>query len=146
MSRTARDAVISIESAPAESVRAAVLNGLRAFNRLHAPAPGFEPLVLAARENDHLVGGLVGETGWEWLHVELLWVAETFRRRGIGFQLLETAECEARRRGARHVFLDTFEFQARDFYERQGYVVFGIQEDYPPGHTRFFMRRDLNPE
>ena len=138
--------VISIEAAPAEAVRAAVLNGLRTFNRLHAPAPGFEPLVLAARDNDQLVGGMVGETGWEWLHVELLWVAETFRRRGIGLQLLRTAEREAWRRGARHAFLDTFEFQAREFYERQGYVVFGIQENYPPGHTRFFMRRDLTAE
>jgi len=142
---------ISIEPGPAEAVRAVVLDGLRAFNRLHAPAPGFAPLVIAAREhggetrapNDEIIGGLVGETGWEWLHVELLWVAEAYRRQGIGLQLLEAAEREAWRRGARRVFLDTFEFHARAFYERRGYVVFGVQENYPPGHVRFFMRRDL---
>src|SRR5688572_3054418 len=136
---------ISLEPDPAESVRAIVLDGLRAFNRLHAPAPGFAALVLAARERDEIIGGLIGETGWEWLHVDLLWVAEPYRRHGIGLQLLAAAEREAWRRGARHVFLDTFEFQARGFYERQGYVIFGVQENYPPGHVRFYLRRDLTP-
>jgi GNAT superfamily N-acetyltransferase len=120
-----------------------VLDGLRAFNRLHAPPPGFAPLVLGAREHDVIIGGLVGEIGWEWLHVDLLWVADRHRRRGIGLQLLKAAEREAQQRGARRVFLDTLDFHARGFYERQGYAIFGVQEDYPPGHTRFFMRRDL---
>ena len=144
MSNPAPHPTISIEPDPAESVRAVVLSGLREYNRLHAPAPRFQPLVLAAREGDRIIGGLVGEIGWQWLHVDLLWVAESYRRQGIGLQLLKTAEGEARRRGARHVFLDTFEFQARGFYEQQGYVVFGKQEDYPPGHTRFYMRRDMS--
>lgn len=136
---------ITMEAEPADAVRGRVLEGLRAFNRLHAPAPGFAPLVIAARQQDELIGGLVGETGWQWLHVELLWVAEPHRRRGIGLKLLNAAEQEAWRRGARHVFLDTFDFQARTFYERQGYVIFGVQEDYPPGHSRFYLRRDLPP-
>jgi GNAT superfamily N-acetyltransferase len=136
---------ISIEPEPAETVRALVLNGLRAFNRQHAPPPGFAPLVLAARAGNEIIGGLVGETGWEWLHVELLWVSEPHRRQGVGLELLQAAEREAWQRGARHVFLDTLEFQARTFYERHGYVIFGIQENYPPGHTRFYLRRDLTP-
>jgi GNAT superfamily N-acetyltransferase len=134
---------ITVEAEPAETVHAVVHNGLREYNRLHAPAPGFQPLVLAAREGDQVIGGLVGETGWEWLHVELLWVIEPRRGHGIGRQLLAAAEREASHRGARYAYLDTFDFQARSFYERQGYVVFGIQEDYPPGHRRFYMRREL---
>lgn len=136
---------IMIELASADSVRAVVIQGLREYNRLHAPPPGFQSLVIAARERDRVIGGLVGETGWEWLHIELLWVAESFRRRGIGLRLLKAAEAEAWRRGARRVHLDTFEFQAPGFYESEGYVVFGIQEDYPPGHTRFYLRKDLTP-
>jgi ribosomal protein S18 acetylase RimI-like enzyme len=140
---TSAHATISIEPEPAESVRALVLNGLRQFNRLHAAAPGFEALVLAARMDGEVVGGLVGETGWQWLYVDLLWVAEAHRHLGIGSELLHAAEAEASRRSAQHVYLDTFDFQARSFYERHGYIVFGIQEDYPPGHTRYYMRRDL---
>jgi GNAT superfamily N-acetyltransferase len=135
---------IALEPAPAEPVRSVVLNGLRAFNRQHAPAPGFEPLVLGARANDRVVGGLVGETGWQWLYVDLLWVDETYRRKRIGRRLLEAGEAEARRRGCQHVYLDTFDFQARAFYERLGYVVFGVLDDYPPGHQRFFLRRDFS--
>lgn len=90
-----------------------------------------------------LVGGLTGETGWKWLFVDLLWIAETHRGRGLGARLLRSAEAEAVRRGALHVYLDTFDFQARPFYERQGYELFGTLEDYPPGHCRFFLRKDL---
>ena len=43
----------------------------------------------------------------------------------------------------RHVDLDTFDFQAKPFYEREGSSVFGVLEDYPPRHTRYFMRKDL---
>jgi len=61
----------------------------------------------------------------------------------VGRALLRAAEREATGRGCRHVYLDTFDYQARPFYEREGYTVFGVQEDYPPGHRRFFMQKAL---
>jgi GNAT superfamily N-acetyltransferase len=126
-----------------EQVRHFVLTHLRAFNRERAEQPEFEAFSLGVRDGEALVGGLVGEIGWKWLFVELLWIAESHRGRGLGGRVLQTAEAEAIRRGARHVYLDTFDFQARPFYERQGYEVFGVLEDYPPGHRRFFLRKDL---
>ena len=135
---------ITLEPEPSDGVREAVLAGLRAFNRRHAEAPGFEPLVISARDSSGaIIGGLVGLTGWSWLHVDLLWVDDRHRGMGVGTDLLRAAEREAASRGVRHVDLDTFDFQARPFYEREGYSVFGILEDYPPGHTRYFMRKDL---
>ena len=55
------------------------------------------------------------------------------------------AEAEAIRRGCLGAWLDTFSFQARGFYERLGYAVFGALADYPPGHDRFFMQKPLVP-
>ena len=62
---------------------------------------------------------------------------------GLGSSLLATAEHEARLRGCRGAWLDTFEFQARGFYERAGYVVFGEIPDYPPGSARYFLKKAL---
>jgi GNAT superfamily N-acetyltransferase len=135
---------LETEIASADATRTTAFNGLRAYNRLHAVAPGFLPLILGARTpDDTIIGGLVGETGWEWLHVDLLWVAESHRRHGVGRELLRRAEAEAARRGCRHAYLDTFDFQARPFYEREGYTVFGVQDDFPPGHHRFYLEKSL---
>jgi hypothetical protein len=56
---------------------------------------------------------------------------------------METTEIEARRRGCRNAYLDTFSYQAPQFYERLGYVAFGTLQDYPPGHQRVFMNKQL---
>lgn len=134
---------ITESSAEHDHVRGFVLESLRAFNRRRAEPPAFQPLSLGLHDGDDLVGGLVGEIGWSWLFVELLWVSDAYRGRGLGRALLDAAEREAARRGARHVYLDTLDFQARPFYERQGYEVFAVLDDYPPGHQRFFLRKDL---
>ena len=62
----------------------------------------------------------------------------------MGRRLLRAAEREAAERGCAHAYLDTFDFQARPFYERLGYAVFGVQEGFPPGHVRYFLRRALD--
>jgi hypothetical protein len=46
-----------------------------------------------------------------------------------------------RARGCIGSFLDTFSFQARPFYEKQGYTVFGRIENFPKGHTRFLLSK-----
>ncbi|MBN1956240.1 MAG: GNAT family N-acetyltransferase, partial [Anaerolineae bacterium] len=63
--------------------------------------------------------------------------------RGHGHRLLTAVEDEARRRGAKYAHLDTFSFQAPDFYEQHGYRVFGELEDFPPGHRRYYFTKRL---
>jgi ribosomal protein S18 acetylase RimI-like enzyme len=135
---------ITVENELSPNIHDVVLNGLRRFNRQHAQPPGFQPLTVSARDDDGtVVGGLVGETGWQWLHVDLLWVADDFRGRGVGRALLRAAEDAARERKCQFVYLDTLEFQALGFYEREGYSTFGVQEDYPPGSRRYYLRKTL---
>lgn len=75
------------------------------------------------------------------LHVDLLFLPESLRRDGIGRRLMNDAEGEAIRRGCRGAWLDTYSFQARGFYERLGYTTFGTIDDYPPGHSRIFLKK-----
>lgn len=93
--------------------------------------------------DEEIVGGVIGATHWDWLHVDLMWVKEELRGRGFGHRLLGLAEEEARRRGAKNSYLDTFSFQAPGFYERYGYRVFGTLHDFPRGHQRFYLTKQL---
>ena len=68
---------------------------------------------------------------------------EQARRQQLGRRLVTAMEAEATRRGCHSAYLDTFSYQARPFYEKLGYEVFGTLENYPPGHQRFYMRRCL---
>jgi GNAT superfamily N-acetyltransferase len=77
------------------------------------------------------------------LHIGILWVHESLREHGYGRQLMAIAEREALARGCGSAFLDTFSFQALPFYARLGYEVFGELAEYPPGHTRYFLRKSL---
>ncbi|OPZ82233.1 MAG: putative acetyltransferase [bacterium ADurb.Bin425] len=104
-----------------------------------------QPLVLAllGAETAGYMGGLIGETLWGYLHVRLLAVDQSLRGRGFGRQLMESAHAEALQRGCHGVYLDTFSFQAPDFYQKLGYEIYGRLDDFPKGHCRYFLRRSL---
>jgi len=70
-------------------------------------------------------------------------VEDAARGQGLGRRLIGLAEDEARRRGCRHAYLDTTSFQARPFYEKLGYRLWGQLEDFPQGHTRYFLQKAL---
>ena len=129
---------------PEESAWGIIGRGLSHYNKQQAGENNFQRLCLALQASDQeIVGGVLGELYWEWFHLDLLWVKEELRGHGYGRQLLMRAEDEARQRGAKNVFLDTFSFQAPDFYKQYGYRVFGELPDCPPGHQRYFLPKPL---
>jgi len=136
--------VCQIETGAREEDVRAVQDGLREYNLRFAPADGYQPLTIFLRGPDgSVVGGLLGETYWGWLHVDRLWIGEAYRRGGYGRQLLQMAEAEARRRGCAYAHLDTMSFQAPDFYFKNGYTVYGELADLPTGHKRIFLMKKL---
>lgn len=138
--------VITLERPAPEEDVGTVVRGLVDFNDAHAEPEGWARLTLFLRDASGTPhGGLLGSTQWQWLHVSHLWVDAALRGRGYGRELLLRAEEEATARGCLHAHLDTFSFQARGFYERLGYDVFGMLEDYPPEHTRYFLQKRLKP-
>lgn len=83
---------------------------------------------------DDLGGLAAGISGWTWgvaAGIGMTWVREASRGDGLGAQLLEEFEAEARRRGVQHVFVTSFTFQAPQFYERSGYVEFARWDAVP---------------
>ena len=90
-----------------------------------------------------MIGGLLGGTYWGWLHVDILWLDDSLRRQGYGSKLLAKAEDEGRRRGCQNAHLDTMSFQALEFYEKNGYTVWGTLEGIPEGHDRIYLRKAL---
>lgn len=137
---------ITIEDSASPEDIAAVHEGLYEYNISMAGDAQFRLLRIFVRDDDgNIVGGLLGESFWGWLHIDILWVDERLRGEGYGARLIAAAEAEALRRGCKHCLLDTFSFQARPFYEKLGYQVFGVLDDYPGEHERIFLRKTLSP-
>ncbi len=80
---------------------------------------------------------------WNCLYVDVLWVKEQFRKEGYGSILLSEVEKIAKEKGCNLIHLDTFDFQAKDFYRKHGYEVFGILEDCPMDHNRYYMKKKI---
>lgn len=121
-----------------------IVQQLLKFNSQCAGEGNFKHLTIFLRDLDeNLVGGLIGSTYWQWLYVDVLWIDESCRGEGYGGSLLAAAEQEAARRGCQYAYLDTFSFQAPEFYQKYGYVIFGELPDFPQGYRRFFLKKLL---
>jgi GNAT superfamily N-acetyltransferase len=118
---------------------------LGAFNDQNGPPENWECVGFYALDDaGRLVGGVQGNFEWDWLHIVHLWVAKPGG--GLGRELMSTAEDYAREKDKTGIFLDTMEFQARPFYEKLGYEVFGTIENAAGPFGRFFMKKWLKPK
>jgi GNAT superfamily N-acetyltransferase len=136
---------IRIVEQPDKAFWGTIGQGLRNFNTEQAGDDKIKELSVALYSpGGELVGGVIAETYWEWLYINVMWVQQGLRGKGYGEQLLKRTEEEAKKRGVRHAYLDTFSFQAPGFYEKNGYSVFGKLLDFPPGHERYFYQKDLH--
>jgi GNAT superfamily N-acetyltransferase len=130
-----------------EEVRKAIAAPLVRFNESRAGPSGNRPLVIEIRDADGaIVGGLWGATAYGWLFTQLLVVPEQSRGQGLGRRLMSLAEAEAKKRGCHAAWLDTFEFQAKAFYEQIGYSCFATLPDFPRRSSRYFMRKELGQD
>lgn len=139
-----RDLKITSEPHAGPEVISFVREALARFNVAATRDTYYTPLAILLRdERGAVLGGAFGDVWGGWLDLTFLWVAEPLRGQGYGERLLRAAEEEAMEQGCRGIFLSTFSFQARPFYERFGYEVFGELPDYPAGHAYYFMKKTL---
>ena len=117
---------------------------VRSYNRSKREAAESESLNLYIEdEHGRLLAGLVAETFGNWLEIEYLFVKEELRGQGIGSQLLQQAESEAKKRNCRYVFVNTYQFQAPAFYQKHGYQEVFTLKDYPCTGQRHYYQKDL---
>jgi ribosomal protein S18 acetylase RimI-like enzyme len=143
---TPGDPVVRLSSEPAAPAAdvARIADAINAWNMEITGVRDFRPVAVFVRDDaDAIRGGITGGVWGGWLHIVALWVDPELRGRGLGRRLVLAAEAEGRAAGARRAFLETHSFQAPGLYEKLGYAVFGQIEDYPPGESQVFLRKEL---
>ena len=117
---------------------------LKKYNRSHRETSQNIPIgVFLEGEMGRKLAGLTGETFGNWLCIHFLFVSEQLRGKGIGSKLLAAAESEARQRGCKYAFVDTFSFQAPEFYKNHGYQEVFTLEEYPYTGKRHYYTKEL---
>ena len=135
----------TIHSVTAEE--AEILNNkIDAFNvmqlQFHGNAEEFKNYAIKDQEN--IVAGIrICLYLRECMFISVLFVDEKYRNKGLGSRLLTYAEQYAKSAGIKLSHLDTFDFQAKDFYLKQGYEIFGVLNHCPRGHTRYYLKKLL---
>lgn len=121
-----------------------VFEGLLKYNMQYLEEQSVRDLGIYMKDQEgNITAGLIGHTHGNWLMIKYLWVKEELRGQGIGSRLLTSAEQEARNRNCKYAFLDTFSFQAPDFYKKYGYKEQFALENYPLTGKRFYYTKEL---
>lgn len=102
-----------------------------------------EPLEIILKDHDKIIGGLLGRSIWGTLQIQFLAVDEQYQKQGLGKKLILEAERVAIERQCHYITVDTFSFQAPEFYKALGYNVFAEEEDFPLGFSRYYLRKKL---
>lgn len=96
-----------------------------------------------AFDDDGLIGGAIGYVAYNWYFLDLLYVDEEYRGQDIGTNLIKQIEAFAKEENLTGVRMETWDFQARGFYEKNGYTVFAEIKDCPPGTIDYFLKKEI---
>ncbi len=139
---------IEVSVQPSEHQLQVISDGISAFNAPYLPNDGeFESglrfAVMAQNEQGEYVGGLQASVVWSYCVLELLWLSEETRGQGVGSQLIEQLVVFAKEKQLTQIRTETLDFQAKPFYEKQGFKVYGEIDDSPKGHKTYFLVKVL---
>jgi len=133
-----------LEYPPSDEDVQVVQSGLNAHNLAQPGIGGMQSLAAFIRSaGGQIVGGVSGRTWGEVLDIRQVWVHDDVRGMGYGRQLMQLIEAEAVKCGCRVAVLDTYSFQAPEFYRKMGYEAFGVIDGYPSSHRKYFMKKAL---
>jgi N-acetylglutamate synthase-like GNAT family acetyltransferase len=133
----------SIENNPDASDDKVIRNGIVDFNDqiIKEKASHFS---VFAKYNTHIIGGALIWEHSDALYIDVLWCNEKYRKQGVGTKIITMIDGVAKNKGLPKIFVDTYEFQAQDFYKKHGFYCIGIIPKYLKDHDRIFMRKDVS--
>src|SRR5262245_55016786 len=136
----------TIDAHPAPADVQFLEDQINAFNVAQTGISNEGDILLSIVARDDAGQISAGVYGWTWggcCEIRLVWVRPDLRGQGYGQSLLQAAEQEARRRGCGQVVLDTHSFQAPEFYQKLGYEIVGVVDEYPRGHKKYYLKKRL---
>ncbi|MBW8192453.1 GNAT family N-acetyltransferase [Neiella marina] len=139
---------IELTTQPPEAELKILSKGIQSYNSGYlteqvATEPDTRFAVFARNNQGIVVGGIRANAYWNYCIIELLWLASEARGQRIGSQLIHAAEAHAKSCGFEYVRTETLDIQAKPFYQKLGYNVFGELPDYPKGHTTYCLIKKL---
>ena len=94
-------------------------------------------------EHGQVWGGIFCDTYLYCLYIDVMWLDERCRGQGYGQALINEAERIAREAGCTFAHTSTFSYQSPDFYQRQGYQIYAVLDDFPDGIKEYFLKKKL---
>ena len=134
---------INIISHPHQNQIEIFHEGLRAYNSQFIRNDSTSFAVVSENAGGEIISGINGQSYWGRLHIENLWVQESYRKKGFGRELIKLAEKAAKERGCSGIDLDTMSFQAPGFYEKLGFNKMGEIANYKQGIKRIYYSKEL---
>ena len=139
---------IELSVPPSKKDLKTISSGIESYNQGYIPDDVvFEEdtkfTVFARNDDGEVIGGIRAVAFWNYCIIELLWLADEARGKGIGTQLMKKAEDYAIEKGFEYIRTETLSFQGKPFYEKLGFKVFGELKDYPKGHTTYCLVKKL---
>jgi ribosomal protein S18 acetylase RimI-like enzyme len=134
---------ITVDYSPAQADNAVLSEGVAAYNEAILGERDTPFSIFLRNELRQVVGGLQAFMGSESIYIDVLWVDKNLQQQGYGTQLLKAAEGEAIKNGCRFSLVDTWDFQAKGFYFKNGYEQIGELKNYWFGHSKIFLRKKL---
>lgn len=118
-------------------------DGIVSFNREVLQEKGTHFNVFA-KDNEQVVGGALVWQQSDALYIDILWLSENYRNKGIGTKIISMIDKVAQENKIPKIFVDTYEFQAQGFYQKHGFKDIGTIPEYLLGFDRIFLRKDVS--